>query len=152
MGRNIRRKDFWDQLVGQVLAMIGKWLPWIQSTNHNYKAAPPKRSQTSLNPKLVPILLRVSEDDNFDLPLTKVHEVGEKGEILFQIFVFFLARLSRPLASNRNACATILDPVVRRPISANPGQGLNFNPGFFFFCSKGYSRIFVSVRFKATNH
>ena len=24
-------------------------------------------------------------------------------------------------------------PVVRRPISANPG--LNFNPGFFFFCS-----------------
>ena len=25
-------------------------------------------------------------------------------------------------------------PVVRRPISANPG--LNVNPGFFFFCSK----------------
>ena len=35
MGRNIRRKDFWDHLVGQVLAMIGQWLPWIQSTNHN---------------------------------------------------------------------------------------------------------------------
>ena len=35
MGRNIGRKDFWDHLVGQVLAMIGKWLPWIQSTNHN---------------------------------------------------------------------------------------------------------------------
>ena len=27
-----------------------------------------------------------------------------------------------------------LDPVVRRPISANPG--LNFNPGLFFFSSK----------------
>ena len=116
------------------------------------KAAPPKQSQKSLNPKLVPIPLRLFEDDNFDLPLTEVHEVGEKGGILFQIFVFFLARLSRLLASNRNASATALDPVVRRRISTNLGQGLNFNPGFFFFCSKAYSRIFVSVRFKATNH
>ena len=29
-----------------------------------------------------------------------------------------------------------LDPVVRRPISANPG--LNFNPGLFFFSSKHF--------------
>ena len=52
------------------------------------KAAPPKRPQQSLNPKLVPIPLRVSEDDNFDLPLTKVHEVGEKGGILFHFSSF----------------------------------------------------------------
>ena len=29
-----------------------------------------------------------------------------------------------------------LGPVVRRPISANPG--LNFNPGFVFFSSKAF--------------
>ena len=28
-------------------------------------------------------------------------------------------------------------PVVQRPISANPG--LNFKPGFLFFCSKAFS-------------
>ena len=43
-----------------------------------------------------------------------------------------------------------LDPVVRRPISANPG--LNFNPGFFFFFSKAFSRIIFSRPFKASNH
>ena len=34
----------------------------------------------------------------------------------------------------------ILGRVVRRPVSANPG--LNFNPGFFFFSSKAFSRKF----------
>ena len=42
------------------------------------------------------------------------------------------------------------DPVVRRPISANPG--LNFNLGFFFFCSKAFSRIIFSILFRASNH
>ena len=37
----------------------------------------------------------------------------------------------------------ILGPVVRRPISANPW--LDFNPGFFFFCSKAFSRINQSI-------
>ena len=32
-----------------------------------------------------------------------------------------------------------LGSVVQRPISANPG--LNFTAGFFFFCSKAFSRI-----------
>ena len=41
------------------------------------------------------------------------------------------------------------DPVVRRPISANPG--LNFNLGFFFF-SKAFSRIIFSILFRASNH
>ena len=34
-------------------------------------------------------------------------------------------------------------PVVRRPISANPG--LNFNLGFFFFCSKVFFRVISSL-------
>ena len=44
-------------------------------------------------------------------------------------------------------------PVVRRPISANPG--LNFNLGFFFFfffCSKAFSRIIFSILYSASNH
>ena len=41
-------------------------------------------------------------------------------------------------------------PAVRRPISANPG--LNFNPGFFFFCSKVFSRVISSLLFRASNH
>ena len=42
-----------------------------------------------------------------------------------------------------------LGPVVWRQISANPG--LNFNPGFFFFCSKAFPRIFFSILFRASN-
>jgi len=41
-------------------------------------------------------------------------------------------------------------PVVRRPISAN--RGLNFNLGFFFFCSKVFSGIIFSILFRASNH
>ena len=44
----------------------------------------------------------------------------------------------------------LLGPDVRRPISANPG--LNFNLGFFFFCSKAFSRIIFSIFFRASNH
>ena len=40
-------------------------------------------------------------------------------------------------------------PLVRRPISANPG--LNLNPGFFFFCSKT-SRKNSPTIFRAKNH
>ena len=43
-----------------------------------------------------------------------------------------------------------LGPVVRRPISVNPG--LNFNPGFFFFRSKTISRIIFSSLFIESNH
>ena len=41
-------------------------------------------------------------------------------------------------------------PVVRRPISANPG--LNFKLGLFFFCSKAFYRIIFSILFRASNH
>ena len=40
-------------------------------------------------------------------------------------------------------------PVVRRSISANPG--LNFNLGFFFFCSIAFSWI-IFYSFRASNH
>ena len=43
-----------------------------------------------------------------------------------------------------------LGPVVRRPISAN--LGLNFDPSFFFFCSKAFSPIIFSIIFRACNY
>ena len=43
-----------------------------------------------------------------------------------------------------------LGPVARRPISAN--LGLNFDPGFFFFCSKAFSPIIFSIIFRASNY
>ena len=44
----------------------------------------------------------------------------------------------------------IQGPVVRRPISANPG--LNFNPDFFILFSKASSRIFFSFLFSSSNY
>ena len=41
-----------------------------------------------------------------------------------------------------------LDPVVRRPISLN--SGLNFNLGFFVFCSKAFSQINFSTLLRAS--
>ena len=41
-------------------------------------------------------------------------------------------------------------PVVRRPISDNPG--LNFNSGLFFFPSRAFSRTIFSILFTVANH
>ena len=41
-------------------------------------------------------------------------------------------------------------PVVRRPISTNPG--LNFNPGVFFSLSIALSRIISSILFRVFYH
>ena len=54
------------------------------------------------------------------------------------------------LGSNQALSCHLLSQVVRRPIKANPG--LNFNLGFFFFCSKAFSRIIFSILFRASNH
>ena len=43
-----------------------------------------------------------------------------------------------------------LGRVVRKPVSASPG--LNFNPGFFIFLSKAFSRIIFSFLFRVSNH
>ena len=40
--------------------------------------------------------------------------------------------------------------VIRRPISAKPR--LNFNSGFFFFWSKAFSRIILSILLRTSNH
>ena len=41
-------------------------------------------------------------------------------------------------------------PVVRTPVSVNPG--LNFNRGFPIFLSKALSGIIFSTLFKVSNH
>ena len=47
------------------------------------------------------------------------------------------------------AIGRLVGPVVRKPISANPG--LSFHPGFFLFVKSIFSEIF-SALFKASNH
>ena len=44
----------------------------------------------------------------------------------------------------------MLGPVVRKSISTN--QGLNFNPGFYFYCSKTFSPIISCIVYRASNH
>ena len=43
-----------------------------------------------------------------------------------------------------------LGPADQRPISAN--SGLNFNAGFFFFCSKAFSWMNFSLVCKVSKH
>ena len=43
-----------------------------------------------------------------------------------------------------------LRPIVQRPISLNPG--LNYNPGFFFFCSKAPSQLIFSILVRVSNN
>ena len=45
---------------------------------------------------------------------------------------------------------SVLGPVVRTPVSTNPG--LNFNPGFFLFLSKALSKIIFSLLFRVSNN
>ena len=41
-------------------------------------------------------------------------------------------------------------PVIRRPISVNPG--LNLNQGSFFFCSKTFHQKIFPILFRAFSH
>ena len=45
---------------------------------------------------------------------------------------------------------TRLRPIVQRPISVNPG--LNYNPSFFFFCSKAPSQLIFSFLLRVSNN
>ena len=45
-----------------------------------------------------------------------------------------------------------LGPVVRRPVSANPGLNLNMSFFFLLICSQAFSRIIYSILFRASNH
>ena len=59
--------------------------------------------------------------------------------------------LNKPLSICQSGWREItLGPVVRTPVSANPG--LNFNPGFFFFLSKAHYRIIFSILFRVSSH
>ena len=53
-------------------------------------------------------------------------------------------------ATERSVCWGEHGPVVRTPVSANPG--VNFNTGFFFFLSKALSRIIFAILFRVFNH
>ena len=64
--------------------------------------------------------------------------------VIADFFYFSFILLIRSIIS-----FTDQGPVVRRPISANPG--LNFNLGFFIPLLKGLFGIIFSVLFKASN-
>ena len=61
----------------------------------------------------------------------------------FNVFMrtFGLVLLKRATRGARSP--NLQSPVVRTPVSANPG--LNFNLGFFFFLSKAFSWIIFSI-------
>ena len=46
--------------------------------------------------------------------------------------------------------AQVQGPVVRTPVSANPG--FNFNPGFLFFLLKALYRVILSFLLRVSNH
>ena len=61
---------------------------------------------------------------------------------LFESAAWFLSR--------KSVIGRLLGPVVRKPISANPG--LSFHAGFFSFLSKAFSHKFSLFFFKASNN
>jgi len=58
-----------------------------------------------------------------------------------------LRKKYRPIA---DVISRAQGPVVRTPVSAY--QGINFNPGFFFFLLKALSRIVFPVLFSVSYH
>ena len=54
------------------------------------------------------------------------------------------------LPNHLNGPLTKLGPVVRKPISAEPG--VKFKPGSFLLCLKAFSRIIFCAIFRASNH
>ena len=61
----------------------------------------------------------------------------------------FMGLAIRRLISAKPGLILIQGPAVRRPNSANPG--FNFNPGFFFVCSKAFSLIIFSILPRTSN-
>ena len=80
------------------------------------------------------------------------HELKPAALPLFDEDPEFPTLDSEAVASLVGFCSspTVQGPVVRRPISANPG--LNFNPGLSFFLSKAFSRTIFSILFRVANH
>ena len=72
--------------------------------------------------------------------------VPKQFNVFMRTFGLVLLKRATREARNRN----LQCPVVRTPVSANPG--LNFNLGFFFFLSKAFSWIIFSIFFRVSNH
>ena len=69
----------------------------------------------------------------------------------YQIFIVNISKyLYLSLFSASYLHFNLLGPVVRTPVSANPG--LNFNWGFFIFLSKALFQIIFSVLFRVSNY
>ena len=60
------------------------------------------------------------------------------------------ATSSRRFQAKGETCLTFRAQLFEGRLALNPG--LNFNPGFSFFCLKAFSRIIFSVIFRAFNH
>ena len=71
-----------------------------------------------------------------------------------RMIVYLLPTTTISVTTAWNLCtsswARLQGPVVRRPISVNPG--LNCSPIFYFFCSKAFFRIIFSILFRASNY
>ena len=83
----------------------------------------------------------------------RYHHTGrEKKRYLGPVqTLYFIRAESNSNLGRRNWCRRrSLGLVARRSVSANPG--LNFNPGFFFFCSQALSRIIFSILFRTSTH
>ena len=55
-----------------------------------------------------------------------------------------------PQGKGNGGGGQVQGPVVRTPVSTNPG--FNFIPGFFFFLLKALYRIILSIFLRVSNH
>ena len=80
------------------------------------------------------------------------HSVQPKSTKDFIYYYRFSRRENRStiFAPSLRQSLVELGPVIRTPVSANPG--LNFNPGFPIFLSKALSGIIFSIPFRVSNH
>ena len=79
-----------------------------------------------------------------------VQHIWDLSRLKGQFFAVNLQIYLETPSLQRENVPKLQDPVVRRPISANPE--LNFNLGLFFFGSKAFSRMIFSILFRASNH
>ena len=84
----------------------------------------------------------LSHSQGINLNITVFYQFFTKTHTVYtlQITVYKLYK-----GDLKQEIITDLDPVVQRPISANPG--LNFSASFFFICSKAFPRAIFSQLF-----
>ena len=72
------------------------------------------------------------------------------GVLSCPLFTRSLGKSGRVSVDDVTAHGRVQGPVVRKPI--NPNSGLRFILGFLFFCSKAFSRIIFTIRYRASIH